>query len=96
MKKKVIEALDYSECTQEVQNILGYDIRDVNGRFKKDGNRMAEYRDWWHYLIEQQEVHNGCLIWIGSEMLGAEPWQDEITQCFIDTFGDDQQYWVEW
>lgn len=97
--QKKLEALDYSKCVEHVETVLGYDIRDTLGKFRKEnkGNYQdIEYRDWWHYLIKMKDIHNGCLVTIGSELLGAEPWQDEITQCFIDEFGDNQTYWVEW
>lgn len=91
--------LDFFECKKWVEKKLGYDIRDTLGKFdpeNDDRRGEIEYRDWWHLLCTIQNPHNGSDIWIGSEMLGEQPWQDEITKCFIDEFGDDQTYWVEW
>lgn len=95
----VKEAIDYGEAAKWVGDKLGYDIRDVNSCSDydfADPNR-PKYLDYWHYIINNQEVHNGGTIYIDKYMLEfGEDWQNKITQCFIDEFGDEQEYWTDW
>jgi hypothetical protein len=74
--------------------------REQYNRYKpsEDGLRACpEYRDWWHFLCDHQEIHNGGSTYIGSGLLEqGEPWQNEITQKFIDEFGDDAEFWTNW
>ncbi len=64
----------------------------------EDGEQdCPEYRDYWHFLIEHRSVHNGGTVLVGSDLLeDCEPWQAEITQAFIDHFGDDCEFWTDW
>ena len=56
-----------------------------------------EYRDYWHFLVDRCDVHNGGTVTIDTDLLeGCEPWQADITQAFIDEFGDECEYWVKW
>lgn len=92
---KTRQYYDYNECAQFIEPKLGYKIRDTLGKFR--GNINAEYRDWWHFLIREVDVHNGCFIQIDSSLLDAgNDWQNEITQVFISEFGEDSDYYVEW
>lgn len=89
---------DFNECVKYVEHKLGYEIRDTLGRFK-DGNYKPdrEYRDYWHFLIQIMHINNGSEIIINSELLQlGEQWQNEITKCFIDNFGDNAVYEVNW
>jgi len=90
--------LDYNECARYIKYKLGYDIRDTLGVFRhRMGTNKLEYRDWWHFLIDHIEVHNPCEITIGSDLLEyGNKWQNEITQAFIDNFGDNVEYYVSW
>ena len=85
---------NYNECSKYIENKLGYPLRDTLGTFK--GNSV-EYRDYWHYLIDcHNHITNGCCFQITSDMLeDGKDWQNEITQAFIDEFGE-TSYWVEW
>lgn len=64
-----------------------------------DGECAApEYRDYWHFLCDNCcNLKNGGIITIGSYLLEfGQPWQNEITQTFINEFGDNCEYRVEW
>lgn len=63
-----------------------------------DGNKLRpEYRDYWHFLGDRCDIHNGGAMWIYRELLeDSKPWQAEITQAFIDEFGDGCMFWTEW
>ena len=87
--------LKYSECEEYISHKLGYDIRDTLGIFASDDvPDDAEYRDLWNFLTNNRSIVTGEVL-IDSELLGAgDDWQDEITQKFIDEFGDNALYLV--
>lgn len=62
-----------------------------------DGDgECPEYRDYWRFIIHREDVHNGGMIMVSSDLLeDCEPWQAEITQAFIDEFGE-TYYWTDW
>lgn len=90
-------AIDWNEAKLFIEEKLGlHDLRDTLGMFKDGHNVNVEYRDYWHLLCDNCEISNGGTIFIESHLLGAEPWQDEITQAIIDEFGDECEFWTEW
>lgn len=95
-KPQKIERLDYHDCSKYIEHKLGYDLRDTLGKFsgKKDWESI-EYRDFWHFLIDTQEVHNGCDIYMPYPDETEEEWQKEILQAFHNEFGEGP-YWVWW
>lgn len=96
MKVK-IEAWDYNKCADKIEEVLGYKLRDTLGKHGKSESKEVEYRDFWHFIGDNCEPHNGSIICIGSELKdGAKNWQKEIIDAFVEQFGDDQEYWVEW
>ena len=59
--------------------------------------REPEYRDYWHFLIDHCDIHNGGSFIIYSWLLDdCEPWQEAITQAFLDHFGDECEFWTDW
>ncbi len=64
------------------------------------------YCNYWHFLLECFEVHNGCIVNINWEDIrdialeddGGEPgWRTQITDLFIQEIGsDDNDYLIEW
>jgi len=64
----------------------------------EDGERnRPEYRDYWHFLIDRRDIHDGGCVGVGSDLLeDCKPWQAEITQAFIDHFGDECEFWTDW
>jgi len=97
-KKRKIEHLNYHECAEYIESKLGYDLRDVNGRWKGEGSpKEVEYRDFWHFICDTQEVHNPCYIYINNDLKDrAKDWQCVIIDAFVKEFGEDTEYWVEW
>ena len=92
--------LNFSECQKYIEYKLGYDIRDVLGKFEMKSGRMTskevEYWDWWHFLTDRVDIHNPCTITIDHYLLeDGNEWQNKITQAFLDEFGE-TEYWVEW
>jgi hypothetical protein len=96
------EHYNYRDCVKYISEKLGYDIDDILGKFRTDdkgeytdpGNDR-EFRSYWHFLTDLNEIHNGCFIYLPDEDQG-EPWQQEITKAFNEEFGDEEQYWVCW
>lgn len=60
------------------------------------------YQDFWHFIVENNEVTNGCWIYLPEQEVmddpDVEPWQKEILQYFMDFLGDDynERMWAEW
>ena len=93
-KPKVTKHLDYDECAKYVEQKLGYDLRDTQGKFTNGKlNEDVEYRDFWHFLVDATGLHNGCEIYMPEE--ADEQWQQEIIDMFLNEFGRGP-YWVEW
>lgn len=88
------ELIDYHEASLWINKKLGYDIRDCLGKFKKGGDRTAEYRDFWHFLVDALAHPPSGTISIIYEDLkeDAEDWQIEILETFWEEFGSDAQY----
>ncbi len=92
--KKTREYWDFNEIQVWVESTLGYQIRDVNGKFSKPNNRDAEYLDFWHWLCDEcYNISNGCFIYMPEE--ASEPWQKPILEAFRKIVGD-EEVWVEW
>lgn len=107
MKKKIDKPVkqtktyyDYNECRNYLENKYGYDERDYSKRFKrKDGkltgiNNDVEYRDFWHWVLDHNQISNGCFITFYKEDLedpemDFEDWQKEIYKRYIDEFADE-------
>jgi len=93
---KPVWHLDYQECEKYIAHKLGIkDLRDVKGKFA-DGkcNYDVEYQDFWHCIMDNQEINNGCYIRILSNQRWPE-WAIPIVKAFQEEF-EDVEYWVEW
>lgn len=101
---KTIERLDYLECVAYIEEKLGYELRDTLGKFKLNNfdksiqsfDKSIEYRDFWHFIIDNCEIHNGCEIYMPLVCEDNQPWQNEILKAFHDEFGEEAQYWIWW
>jgi len=101
MKKPQIRSkqyYDYNECAKYVAYKLGIkDLDDCLGKFQgkyDDEKNKLEYRDFWHYICQTHEIHNGCEFNIWEDDY-AESWQQEIINCFLAEFGEGP-YFVSW
>ncbi len=101
-EKKTIRRVvyDWHEAEKWVEQKLGKKLRDYASRFTGENvNHDKPYWDYWHFIIDTQEVNNPCYITVTSEWIkfgNCTDWQNEITQAFIDEFGDEEEYLVEW
>ncbi len=101
MKKPQLETrkyLDYDKCAKYVAFKLGIkDIRDVTGHFQPGGTEENNpYQDFWHFICDICDPNNGSYICIGTDMSCKEDWQQKICDMFVQEFGEEQDYWVEW
>ena len=84
-----VHAYDYHACCHYLQQRDGYDERDYAGRYTS--HPTAPYQDFWHFVLDQApEITNGSAF-VMQESWGqdAEPWQQEILQKYLDTFGEE-------
>jgi hypothetical protein len=44
--------LDYISAADYINEVLGYDQRDVAGKFANGHCSDAEYQDYWHYVMD--------------------------------------------
>jgi hypothetical protein len=51
-----------------------------------------EYRDFWHFLCDHQDMVGGEFRICSDLLESAEEWQAEIVNAFIREFGDDAVY----
>ncbi len=96
-KLQTREYLDYSECAKYIANKLGVeDLRDFAGRYTTKGeNVSAPYQDFWHFLCDG-EINNGAITYIGTDMGCEEEWQQRICNAFVEEFGEEAPYLMEW
>ena len=60
-----------------------------------------EYCDFWHWVVDNYEVRNGCEITFCKEALDEieEDWVETIYGYYITEFADENDevnFWVEW
>lgn len=54
--------------------------------------------DFWNFIFEYIGFENGSYIYL-TDLLYAEDtelWQKYVVQNFVQEFGEDAEYWVEW
>lgn len=101
-KKHKREYYDYNECAEYIANKLGVkDLRDFAGKYSEKESEDKPYLDFWHWLYDFGEIHNGCFIYMppASDIphyTEEEKWVAPIVQVFEDEFGPEAQMWVEW
>lgn len=104
-KPKPYYYYDYHECADYIAKLMGIeDLRDIQGMFKDKEIKDVEYQDFWHAFVDlHNNIHNGSIVIIGpKEELPIDylekkyPWSIPIFEKFIEEFGEDAKYWVEW
>ena len=100
-------SFDYHECVEYIQDKYKCDIRDYAGQFNNHDRKdpltveLVPYWDFWHFVLDQTEIHNGCYFYFSKDWSeDAEDWQKEIINMFFEEFGeegeDDMELWVSW
>jgi len=104
-KKHKKEYWDFYEVMHYLEKLHKKDFRDYAGKFKNksDHNEEIPYQDFWHWMLDCNEVSNGCFIHLPDwsyHMINdaTEPWKKEIMQHFYDFLGEDyyEQMWCAW
>ena len=105
MKKpipKTKTSYNYNECLDYIKTKYGYDPDNfANCKFtgKPDD---PPFQNFWGYLCECMEIHNGCYIYFNTFWMDNAPeeWQKKIFKDFLTEFGEgiDQEivFWVSW
>lgn len=85
---------DYHDCSEYLQDKHKYNERDYAGKFSKrnDVDKDTPYLDFWHWVIDRHEIHNGCFLTFSKEELDEidEDWVKTIYSYYIEEFADDK------
>lgn len=95
---------DWKEIEGYIKKEYGKDIRDWEGRFTiKNIEEKKPYHDFWHYIVDTQEIHNGCVFYLyfDNDTYGElENWKKEIVDLLVkEGFLDEKRegtFWVSW
>lgn len=117
--KSRLPEFDFNDCTNYIEQKYGYSTRDYAGQFRisKTGkilscNEGVPYQDFWHWVTEVYDIHNGCNITFSQETLDSykpvegeptdgcmEDWQIKIYQDYLNEFADENgeiNFYVWW
>lgn len=93
---------DWDECVKYVQKKYDFKITDFAGKFKDEKvNHDVEYQNFWHWLCEFSEIHNGgtFCMWKDTWESLEEGWIKTIYGYFIEEFADEAgaiEFEVSW
>lgn len=104
-KKHAKYAYDYHELADYVGEKLGHNLRDYAEKFEGECHDFSHpYLDFWHWLIDQVDIHNGCYIYIPVNHFLEVPatedkkWISEILDAFKEFQNKKGEVycWVSW
>lgn len=91
---KTLIYYDYHECRNYLQEKYGYNERDYAGHFTTHNN-IKPYLNFWHWLIDHEEISNGSYVTFSRENLAEwkvdeviPDWAAEIYTRYLDEFAD--------
>lgn len=104
-------AIDYHEARDYINKKYNCDI-DNYYNYKYDGSSTVPYCNFWHWLVDAVDIHNGCYFYLGHEdalemtdeveledYLGND-WKfiQEVLRLFYKEFGENGEIYfhVEW
>ena len=87
----------WNEITKWIMHKTGKDLRDWAGRLNKCDETIP-YQDFWHWLLDRYDIHNGCYIDIELHDPPADaPWVKEVMDLLKEELGEEEIYcWVVW
>ena len=92
-----ITSYDYHECEAYIEYKCCKELRDYAGHFKDDSK---PYQDFWHWICETKEIHNGCYFWLSRDDIEDDDdmpdFINEIITMFCNEFGDEIYLYVSW
>lgn len=87
------EYYDYNELRDYLQDKYNYDEWDYAGKYSKrkgvstPEGEVVPYLDFWHWVVENYDIHNGCYITFHSERFEEigenKGWIKEIYKTYI-------------
>lgn len=103
MNKPTLESkqyYDYHKCKAFIREKYGYDERDYLGKYKRKNGKVlsvndsVEYLDFWHWVVDNYEIHNGCFIEFSNEDYDQieKDWVKEIYSHYMDEFCPDKNW----
>jgi hypothetical protein len=104
-KKRTREYLDYNECAHWIEKKYNVNLRNYAGRKFTGESDDPPYQDFWHSIVNHNEIHNGSFFWFDiewwKENKSTPDWEKEILKMFESEFGefiDDGaiKFWVDW
>ena len=95
MKKpepKKVEVLEWNECIKYLEEEYHFKHSDYAGKFtnwEENADKEIPYQDFWHFIIDCQEVNNGGTIYFDNSCLidCKEEWQKTIMEYILSEFG---------
>lgn len=102
-KKQAKPYWDFYEVMGYLEQLHGKNFRDYAGKHGSNKDNVP-YLDFWHWVCDQNEVHNGSWIHLPDWHYYMDPdthtdeWKKEIMQYFYDFLGDDyhERLWAAW
>lgn len=61
-KQKIKKYYDYNKCRNYLEKKYNYDERDYAGKYKNRYHEDKPYLDFWHWVCDNFDIHNGCMI----------------------------------
>jgi hypothetical protein len=110
-KKQTKEYWDWRSVQKYVEAKYKICMEDYGGKFKNSKvNEEAPYLDFWHWILDRCDIHNGCYTtfyikeWLDEKADGDEldeyvapDWVKEILQLIYDEFGEmEMEVYIWW
>jgi hypothetical protein len=99
---------NFNDCTKYIEQKYGYQTRGYISIEEKGLDDSVEigYRDFWHWILDRHEIHNGCYIEFSKydldmykEYGDINDWEAKIYQDYLNEFADENgeiNFYVWW
>lgn len=110
--KKIVSPKKHKESYWDFYEVMHYleklhkkDFQDYAGKWgrKDDENDLIPYQNFWHWILDLNDVHNGVFIHLPEwsyymNNKDTEAWKKEIMQHFYDFLGSEyhERLWCAW
>jgi hypothetical protein len=101
--------LDYISAADYINEVLGYDQRDVAGKFANGHCSDAEYQDYWHYVMDAlfDNFCNDSFVRYGpysfssfaeqtEKKFGADNWRTKIARVWASEYPGEYEIYMSW
>jgi len=98
------EYYNYNKCRNYLEKKYKYKERDFANKYPNKKKPYEEdeskpYLDFWHWVVDNYDIHNGCFITFDKNFQPEEDWQKEIYNHYIEEFGNENgevELYVSW